>query len=121
MDANDWLAEFRTLPNLMAVADAEVAAEGGDRYEVMRRLRDEHTAAGRPYVWTTVYRRPASPCSTGEHEVPAHTHEVVHPALPGTFRLMIAEQFLHEIEAHGRRFSPDQVKKLEAIFDPAAR
>ena len=121
MDAKDWLAELRALPNLMAVADAEVAAGGGDRYEVMRRLRDEHTAAGRPYVWTTAYRRPASPCSTGEHEVPAHTHELVHPALPGTFRLMIAEQFLHEIEAHGRRFSPDQVKKLEAIFDPAAR
>lgn len=113
MDDKSWLEKVRALPFLMKLADAF----GGDRYEKMATLKADHEARGDAYVWTTLYRHPPAPCASGEHSIESSTHEIVKPGIPGKHgRLMISERVLHDIEHHGRRFQPDQVRKLEAIF-----
>lgn len=114
-DERAWLARIRALPFLLDLAQA-AAKEGEDPLDVMARLRDRHVETAQPYVWSTAYRRPPSPCHSGEHEVPAITHEIVRPGGGPLARLLVSELVLHDLEHHGRKLAPDQLRKLQAIF-----
>lgn len=118
MTPREWAARIRALPFLMEEADRRAREEGGggDRYDWMAKLREEREAKGEPYVWTVIYRRPPSKCHTGEHEIPAHTHEVIRPGGGGIARLLISERELHDLEHHDRKLVDAQLRKLEAIF-----
>ena len=114
-DDLQWIARIRALPDLRALAEA-AAAPGEDPLDRMAALRDEHVARGETYVWTTAYRRPPSRCHSGEHEIAALNREVVKPGGGALARLLVSELALHDVEHHGRKWQPDQLRKLQAIF-----
>jgi hypothetical protein len=64
--AQTLLARFDRLPDLTARA-REIG--GVDIYAVRDRLAREHDEQKKPYLLSTPYRNPGSPCKSGEHHV----------------------------------------------------
>jgi hypothetical protein len=106
----DLLEVFDALPDLLAMAEEIKNQDGGYRYEIQDKLREEHRKKGIPFKWSMPYRH-IDRCDQCDYNKTAIKHELENPKIKDRasplYQVVIWDIDIHKIREHGQPFPDD--------------